>query len=81
MPAAAFNPMWSNPEYRSNRPHANDRDAYTLAAPDHLNDTRPPITWGIPLTAETQPKKLAEPLVLPLSPTQTLPPKPTGGPK
>ena len=29
-----------------------DRDAYVLVTSDHLSETRPPITWGIPLTAQ-----------------------------
>ncbi|MDH3570649.1 MAG: hypothetical protein OER89_10765 [Gemmatimonadota bacterium] len=48
-----------------------DRDAYILVASDHLSEARPPITWGIPLTAEAQPKKYTEPFVIALSPTQT----------
>ena len=32
---------------------------------------RPPITWGIPLTAQTQPKKFATPFLIALSPTHT----------
>ena len=31
-----------------------DRDAYVLVTSDHLSETRPPITWGIPLTAQFQ---------------------------
>lgn len=47
-----------------------DRDAYVLVASDHLTDTRPPITWGIPLTAEAQPHRYTEPFVVALSPSQ-----------
>ena len=38
---------------------------------DHLSEACPPITWGIPLTAQNQPKRFATPFVIALSPTQT----------
>ena len=48
-----------------------DRDFYVLVTSDHLSETRPPITWGIPLTGQNQPTRFATPFVIALSPTQT----------
>jgi mRNA-degrading endonuclease toxin of MazEF toxin-antitoxin module len=49
------------------------RHAYVLIGSDHIANTRsrPPVAWGIPMTAEAQPKKFTEPFVIPPSPTQT----------
>ncbi len=50
-----------------------DRDAYVLIGSDHLRHTHaaPPVLWGIPITAETQPKHFTEPFVVPLTPSAT----------
>lgn len=51
----------------------NGQDAYILIGSDHLahNRDRPPIAWGIPITAEAQPKKFTHPFVVNLTPTAT----------
>ena len=48
-------------------------DAYVLVGSDHLGHTRdrPPIAWGIPVTAEAQPKKFTDPFVVSLTTAAT----------
>lgn len=50
-----------------------DREAFVLLGSDHVasGGSMPPLAWGVPLTAEPQPKRFAEPFVVSLSPTQS----------